>query len=72
MEEITILGLAEKVVEILKATSPVEFVSYNQAYAPGFDDMRRRKPVIEKLEKAIGFRPETSLRQIIELTAAAS
>jgi UDP-glucose 4-epimerase len=70
-EEISILDLARKVVEILKSKSPVEFISYNQAYAPGFDDMRRRKPVIDKLVAAVGFRPSTTLRQIIELTAAA-
>jgi UDP-glucose 4-epimerase len=71
-EEITILGLAHKVVEILKSPSAVDFISYNQAYAPGFDDMRRRKPVIDKLVKATGFKPATTLQQIIELTAAAS
>jgi UDP-glucose 4-epimerase len=58
------------VVEILISTSPVEFISYNQAYAPGFDDMRRRKPVIDKLVQAVGFKPATTLQQIIELTAA--
>jgi UDP-glucose 4-epimerase len=71
-EEITILDLARKVVEILKSSSPVEFVSYNQAYAPGFDDMRRRKPVIDKLVQTVGFKPATTLRQIIEMTAAVS
>jgi UDP-glucose 4-epimerase len=71
-EEISILALAQRVVEILKSSSPVEFVSYNQAYAPGFDDMRRRKPVIDKIIQAVGFQPATTLRQIIELTAAAS
>jgi UDP-glucose 4-epimerase len=70
-EEISILDLARKVVAILKSSSPVEFISYNQAYAPGFDDMRRRKPVIDKLVGAVGFRPATSLQRIIELTAAA-
>lgn len=34
-EEISILHLAQKVVEILQSASPVEFVSYNEAYAPG-------------------------------------
>ena len=48
-EEISILELAHKVVAILKSSSPVEFISYHEAYAPGFDDMRRRKPVIDKL-----------------------
>jgi UDP-glucose 4-epimerase len=71
-EEISILDLAHKVVAILKSASPVEFVSYHQAYAPGFDDMRRRKPVIDKLAGAIGFKPATPLQKIIELTAASA
>ncbi len=69
-EEISILDLARQVVEILNSKSSIEFVSYNQAYAPGFEDMRRRKPVVDKLFQATQFRPETTLRKIIELTAA--
>ena len=49
--------------------SAIEFVSYNNAYAPGFEDMRRRKPVVEKLWQTIQFRPSTPLRKIIELAA---
>ena len=70
-EEISIRDLAERVIEILGSKSPVEFVPYSEAYAPGFDDMRRRRPVVEKLAAVTGFRPDTSLRKIIELTAAA-
>lgn len=70
IEEISILELARQVVEILNSKSTIEFVSYNQAYAPGFEDMRRRKPVVDKLFQATQFRPETPLRKIIELTAA--
>ncbi len=68
-EEISILDLAREVVSILGSSSTIEFVPYQKAYAPGFEDMRRRKPVIEKLFQATGFRPATSLRRIIELTA---
>ncbi len=68
-EEISILGLAELVLELLNSKAPVEMVPYSQAYAPGFDDMRRRKPVVEKLVAATGFRPATPLRRIIQLTA---
>ncbi|HZQ45889.1 MAG TPA: NAD-dependent epimerase/dehydratase family protein, partial [Verrucomicrobiae bacterium] len=71
-EEISIVELARQVVEILNSKSNIEFVSYNQAYAPGFEDMRRRKPVVDKLFQATHFRPETPLRKIIELTAAAA
>jgi UDP-glucose 4-epimerase len=68
-EEVTIGNLARLVVEILKSNSPLEFVPYGKAYAPGFDDMRRRKPVVGKLAAKTGFRPATPLRKIIELTA---
>lgn len=68
-EEISILDLGKQVVEITGSKSPIEFVSYGDAYAPGFEDMRRRKPVVEKLERTIGFRPQTPLRKIIEQVA---
>ncbi len=69
-EEISIRDLAQRVIETLGSKSALEFVPYAQAYAPGFDDMRRRKPVVDKLERITGFRPQTSLREIIERTAA--
>ena len=70
-EEISIQDLARRVIEILGSKSAIEFIPYNRAYEPGFDDMRRRKPVVAKLAATIGFRPRTSLQSIIELTAAA-
>jgi UDP-glucose 4-epimerase len=69
-EEVSIRGLAELVVETLNSRSGIEYVPYDKAYAPGFEDMLRRKPVIKKLESATGFRPETTLRRMIELTAS--
>ena len=68
-EEISIQDLAQWVIRILGSNSSVELVPYNKAYAPGFDDMRRRKPVIEKLAKVTGFRPAISLKEIIQRTA---
>jgi len=71
-EEITIFDLARLVIDCLGSKSSIEFVPYGQAYAPGFEDMRRRKPMIEKLQRAIGYRPATALHEIIRLTAAAT
>ncbi len=68
-EEVTILDLARRVIEILGSKSKVELVPYAKAYAPGFDDMRRRKPVVEKLTRTIGFSPATTLNEIIQRTA---
>ena len=70
-EEISIRDLARKVIESLRSESAIELVPYSQAYEPGFDDMRRRKPVVEKLDGTVGFRPRTGLQTIIELTAGA-
>jgi UDP-glucose 4-epimerase len=69
-EEISILQLAQLVVKTLGSKSKIEFVPYEKAYAPGFDDMRRRKPRVEKLERALDFRPRTPLQEIIRRTAA--
>lgn len=68
-EEVSILELAKLVVKTLGSKSPIEFVPYEKAYAPGFDDMRRRKPRVEKLGRFIHFKPETPLAEIIRRTA---
>ena len=68
-EEISILELAKLVVKTLGSKSKIELVPYDQAYAPGFDDMRRRKPLVKKLERFVKFKPQTPLREIIRLTA---
>ncbi len=71
-EEISIMSLAELVVEIQNSTSPIEFLPYEKAYPPGFEDMLRRKPVLEKLARHTGFRAATTLREIVTKTAAAA
>jgi len=68
-EEISMLELAQLVVKTLGSKSKIELIPYDQAYAPGFDDMRRRKPRVEKLERLVNFKPQTPLRDIIQLTA---
>jgi UDP-glucose 4-epimerase len=68
-EEVSILQLAELVLKTLGSKSKIEFVPYEKAYAPGFDDMRRRKPRMEKLKRFVDFRPQTSLVEIIRRTA---
>jgi UDP-glucose 4-epimerase len=68
-EEVSIHELAQLVVATLESKSAIELIPYDQAYAPGFDDMRRRKPLVEKLERCVNFKPQTTLRDIIRLTA---
>ena len=63
------LELARLVVKTLGSKSKIELIPYDRAYAPGFDDMRRRKPLVEKRERFVKFKPQTPLREIIRLTA---
>jgi UDP-glucose 4-epimerase len=68
-EEVSILELAKLVVKTLGSKSKIELIPYDQAYSPGFDDMRRRKPAVNKLNRTIQFKPRTTLRDIICITA---
>ena len=70
-EEISIGRLAEIVIKLLGSSSNIEFIPYEKACAPGFQDMLRRKPIVAKLATYIGFQPGTPLSEIIRQTAAA-
>ena len=53
-----------------KSDSPITYIPYDQAYEPGFEDMPRRVPSLEKLEKLTGFRPATPLTEIVDRVVA--
>jgi UDP-glucose 4-epimerase len=65
-EEVTIEELAFRVRAIAGSTSQVVFIPYGEAYGKGFEDMRRRVPSLEKVNRWIGYRPRTSLEGIID------
>ncbi len=71
-EEVTLLDLAERVRRVLGSTAPVRLIPYDVAYGPGFEDMRRRRPSLSKLERVTGFKPSTPLHQIIRRAAGLS
>jgi UDP-glucose 4-epimerase len=68
--EITIQDLARVVKERTGSSSPITFVPYDQAYEPGFEDMMRRVPCVEKLERLTAFRPQTTLPEIVDRVVA--
>ena len=45
---------------------------YDKAYEPGFEDMMRRVPSVEKLHALTGFRPQTNLADIIDRVSSLS
>jgi UDP-glucose 4-epimerase len=64
--EITINALAKAVLERTVSSSPITHIPYSEAYAPGFEDMRRRVPCIDKIRQAIGWSPTRDLSQILD------
>ena len=70
IEEITIENLALRVKQRTGSSSTVEFIPYDKAYEPGFEDMMRRVPCVDKLHAITGFRPQTPLDEIIDRVAS--
>jgi UDP-glucose 4-epimerase len=66
-KEITIRALAEMVIRATNSSSEIQYVPYEAAYGPGFEDMLRRVPSIEKLERLIGYRPHTGIEVIVNM-----
>ena len=64
-QEITILGLAERIKELTGSPSPIKIIPYDQAYGPGFEDMHRRVPDLSKAARLLGYRPTRSLDDIL-------
>jgi UDP-glucose 4-epimerase len=65
MLEVSILELARRVLEVTGSDSEVSLVSYDEAYAAGFEDMYRRVPDITKISQLTGWAPTRSLQDII-------
>ena len=69
-QQVSIIELAKKVIEITGSTSSIEKIAYDKAYPKGFEDMQRRVPDISKIKQVLGWTPEINLDQIIKDIAA--
>lgn len=67
-EEISISGLAQRIIGITGSQSSIDYISYEKAYEEGFEDMERRVPDIKKVTTLTGYRPQVSLDQALRLT----
>ena len=54
-EEISILGLADRVRELTESASEIHLIPYEEAYEAGFEDMPRRFPDMAKIGGALGW-----------------
>ena len=69
-QQITIIELAKRVIELTGSSSTIEKIAYEKAYPEGFEDMQRRVPDISKIKQVLGWTPEINLDQIIKDIAA--
>ena len=69
-QQISIMELAKKVIEITNSSSKIERIAYKDAYPDGFEDMQMRVPDISKIKQVLGWTPEINLDQIIKDIAA--
>ena len=64
-ELVSIKQLAERVIAVTGSKSEIKYLSYDEAYEQGFEDMRRRFPNTEKLNSLTGWKPQFRLDDII-------
>jgi len=69
-QEIQIRKLAQKVIELAGSSSKIEYMSYEDAYGEGFEDMKRRVPDISKIRNLIGWQPEVDLDELLQKIVA--
>jgi len=64
--EISILNLAKLIIERTGSKSDLVLMSYDEAYAVGYEDMARRVPDITKLTSITGWVPKLDIKNIID------
>lgn len=64
-QPVTILALAQKVVELTGSKSRIEFQSYTDAYDKDFEDIRRRVPDLTRLRETTRFATQSSLDDVV-------
>jgi UDP-glucose 4-epimerase len=64
-EEVSIMALAERVKKLCDSEAEIRFISYDEAYEEGFEDMSRRVPDLEKIRRFVGYQPKRRLDDIL-------
>ena len=63
--EISINGLAKKIIDETGSASEIVYIPYEQAYGDGFEDMERRVPSIDLIKQLVGWEPQRDLSTMI-------
>ena len=65
-QEISIRGLAERIVQRAHSSSPLHFTSYQEAYGEEFEDVTHQHPLLNKLRALTGFTPAWKLDETLD------
>jgi UDP-glucose 4-epimerase len=65
-EEISIAGLARRVIERTEASSDIRYVPYEEAYPPGFEELGRRRPSTAAITELLGWKPRLTVDDAID------
>jgi UDP-glucose 4-epimerase len=63
--QISILDLADRIMEMTGSSSSVAHVPFREVYGTGIEDMLHRVPCIDKVNETIGWSPERTLEDIL-------
>jgi UDP-glucose 4-epimerase len=69
-EQVSIQGLAERVIAGTGSSSSVIHLDYQDVYGPGYEDMERRVPNCDRIRALTGWTPRYSLDDIIDSVTA--
>jgi UDP-glucose 4-epimerase len=64
--EISILDLAQTIIDLTSSPSEISLIPYDEAYGEGFEDMYRRVPDTTKVQELIDWHPTRTLEDVIE------
>lgn len=65
-DEVSIEELAAAVIERAQSKSVIEFVPFDKAYMPGFEEIDRRVPDLTLLRQLTGYEPKYSLVDVVD------
>ncbi len=65
-ERVSMEDLAKRVIALTGSASEIRYIPYEEAYGPGYEDMRHRQPCLKKVHAAIGYEVKFGLDEILD------
>jgi UDP-glucose 4-epimerase len=65
-EEISIGELAELILQKTESKSTISKIPFDQAYHPGFEDLQRRVPNLQRIQELLKFKPSYGIDDILQ------